>query len=83
MSTHRRLTDPRRAGYVICVKNDGYLASLQLMKVYRRLPDVDAARHGQWRVIDEDGEDYLYPARYFVPVALPRAAARTLSALKD
>jgi hypothetical protein len=65
------------------VKNDGYLASLQLKKVYRRLVDADAARHGQWRVIDEDGEDYLFPAKYFVPVTLPRSAARTLATLRD
>ena len=80
--TRRRLNG-RGSGYVVCVKNHGYPISLQLMKVYRRLPDEVAARHGQWRIIDEDGEDYLYPARYFVPLALSPAVARTLSTLAD
>ncbi len=80
--TSRRPNGARRTGYVICVKNDGYLASLQLMKVYRRLPDADAERHNYWRIIDEDREDYLFPARYFVPVALPQAVARTLATLE-
>ena len=71
----------RRADYVICVRNDENPASLQLMKVYRRLPDPDAERHHMWRVIDEDREDYLFPAAYFIPVTLPRAAIRALTAL--
>ncbi len=51
--------------FAICVENAGYPASLQLDKIYRMLPDNDAALDGDIRVIDESGEDYLYPARYF------------------
>jgi len=54
--------------YVICIDNSDYPASLALHKVYRVLPDEDAARDGDLRVIDESGEDYLYPASCFVPV---------------
>ena len=54
--------------FVICVKNDDYPASLEVRKVYCRIPDVGAKRHGQVRVVDESGEDYLYPEEYFVAV---------------
>ncbi len=53
---------------VACIKTDGYPASLVLNAVYGTLPDDDAAKHGLIRVIDESGEDYLYPAAYFIPV---------------
>ncbi len=52
--------------YAICIANDEYPASLELHKVYRLLPDEEAALDGDVRVIDESGEDYLYPADYFV-----------------
>lgn len=51
--------------YVVCVDNKGYSASLELHKIYRSVPDVDAARDGDLRVVDESGEDYLFPARMF------------------
>lgn len=56
---------------VICVRNDEYPASLEVRKVYEALPDSTAASHHLLRVIDESGEDYLYPAAYFMPVDLP------------
>lgn len=56
---------------VVCIVNEGYEASLELRKLYESLPDADAAKHAQIRVIDESGEDYLYPAANFVSVALP------------
>jgi hypothetical protein len=65
--------------YVICVKNAGYSASLELRKLYQRIPDQDAERHGQLRIVDESGEDYLYPEEYFVSVQLPAEADRYLS----
>jgi hypothetical protein len=65
--------------FVVCVKNTDYQASLEVRKLYPRLPDPDAARHGQIRVIDESGEDYLYPESYFVPVGLPADIERTIS----
>jgi hypothetical protein len=59
--------------YVVCINNDSYPASLELRKIYKVVADARAAEHGQVRVIDESGEDYLYPARFFVPIDLPEA----------
>ena len=57
--------------FVVCVRNAGYEASLDRGKRYRLLPDTDAAEHHQLRVIDESGEDYLYPESFFsVPDAI-------------
>jgi hypothetical protein len=67
--------------FVVCVGNKHCPASLELRKVYRLLKDEQASRHRQVRVIDESGEDYLYPEEYFVPIKLPRAAERAV--LKD
>ncbi len=52
---------------VICIKTDGYPASLMMNKTYCSLPDDEAAKHGLLRVIDESGEDYLYHESYFIP----------------
>jgi hypothetical protein len=57
--------------YMICVENRSYEASLELMKVYEVLTDREAEKHRQVRVIDESGDDYLYPERYFASVRLP------------
>jgi hypothetical protein len=57
---------------VVCVRNDGYEVSLERRKIYELLPDKDAESHGQIRVVDESGEDYLYPADYFVRIELPK-----------
>ena len=56
--------------FLLCVDNKGYEASLELRKVYENIPDREAERHGQVRIIDESGEDYLYPASYFSPIRL-------------
>ena len=56
--------------FMICVGNSGYEASLEIRKLYEKIPDKEAERHNQVRVIDESGEDYLYPARFFAPVRL-------------
>ena len=66
MSTHQR--------FAVCIQNEDYPASLELWKIYRTLPDEKASRHRLVRVIDESGEDYLYPESYFVPIKLPHAA---------
>ncbi len=60
----------------ICVNNEGYSASLERFKVYRILPDPDATKHQQVRVVDESGEDYVYPAEYFELVTLPPSIVR-------
>lgn len=63
---------------MLCVSNAGYEASLEARKFYVALPDRDAAAHGQLRVVDESGEDYLYPATRFTEVPLPLALRRRL-----
>ena len=60
----------------MCVHNKSYPASLELLKVYRALPDPDGERDKLIRVIDESGEDYLYPNEYFVRVELSPAAQK-------
>lgn len=60
---------------VICVNNEGYAASLETRKIYQTILDPKAAAHKQIRVIDESGEDYLYPEAYFIPVSLPKEIA--------
>ena len=57
--------------FVVCVNNDNYAASLELRKLYEVLPDEDAVKLGQVRIIDESGDDYLYPESFFAPVELP------------
>jgi hypothetical protein len=64
--------------FAVCINNTDYLVSLELHKIYRVLPDEDAAVDGDIRVIDESGEDYLYPAEYFVFVELPQAVEKSL-----
>jgi hypothetical protein len=66
------------ARFVLCVHNRDYPASLELRKVYRLLKDEQASKHRLVRVIDESGEDYLYPEKYFVPIKLPQAAERAV-----
>ncbi len=63
-----------KSHFAICVDNSEYPASLELHKVYRVLPDEEAAREGDLRVIDESGEDYLYPATYFILIDVPDEA---------
>jgi hypothetical protein len=59
--------------FAICINNEGYHASLELRKLYQVVPDALASKHGQIRIVDESGEDYLYPENFFVPVNLPKA----------
>ncbi len=59
--------------FLLCVDNEGYEASLEIRKLYEKLPDKEAERHSQVRIIDESGEDYLYPSGFFAPVRLPIA----------
>lgn len=67
-------TENAQAQFVVCINNEGYPASLDLRKIYRVLPDERAEEHSLIRVVDESGEDYLYPAKFFVPIQLPQAA---------
>jgi len=56
--------------FLLCVNNEGYEASLEIRKLYEKIPDKEAAVHDQVRIIDESGEDYLYPSVFFAPVRL-------------
>lgn len=58
--------------FAVCIRNEEYEASLELRKIYEILEDADAAKHRMIRVVDEEDEDYLYPASWFVPIELPR-----------
>jgi hypothetical protein len=64
--------------FVVCVKNKGYTAALELRKLYQVIADRTAAKLGLIRVIDESGEDYLYPVDFFVSVQLPQSAERAV-----
>lgn len=64
--------------YMICVDNHSYEASLEPRKLYQVLTDKEADKNHQVRVIDESGEDYLYPERYFAPVRLPSVTKQKL-----
>src|SRR5207249_12260794 len=72
----------REKGFAICVENRG-AEDLEVRKVYRVLHDKDAAATGYVRVIDESGDDYLYPADYFVFVELPHKAKRAWTATRS
>ena len=66
--------------FVVCVKNRGFAASLELRKIYRVIPDAAAESHRLVRVVDESGEDYLFPETCFVNIDLPAPAARAIFA---
>jgi hypothetical protein len=66
--------------FVVCLKNEGYLASLEIGKLYQVIPDKEAEKLGGLRVIDEDGEDYLYDAGMFCPLQVPPIVEQTLLA---
>jgi len=61
---------------VVCIDNQGNEASLEQWKIYQALPDERAEKHGEIRIIDEEGEDYLYPSSCFSPVFLESSVAR-------
>ena len=61
---------PIASNFVICIRNDDHPASLETRKIYATLRDPDAEESGTIRVVDESGEDYLYPAEWFVPIDL-------------
>lgn len=72
---NRRHRSPK---FAVCVSNTGYPASLELHKIYRVVPDAEAAADGDIRVVDESGEDYLYPASRFAPISVPAPVRRSL-----
>src|SRR5713101_7527501 len=66
--------------FVVCVRNRGFAASLELRKVYRVVPDSAAEGHRLMRVVDESGEDYLFPETCFMAIELPAPVARAIVA---
>ena len=65
---------------VVCVNNAGYAASLERRKIYLALRDPEAEKHGLLRIVDESGEDYLYPKTLFRSIALPQAVKKAVLA---
>ncbi len=79
ISTKRRSSPIRGSSrFAVCIDNADFPVALQRHKIYRVLPDRDAARDGDLRVVDDSGEDYLYPANRFVTVQLPAAVRASL-----
>jgi len=70
----------QRRHFAVCVRNEGYEVSLELRKIYEVLPDQVAGRHRQIRVIDESGDDYLFPASWFAALELPTPIKRAVLA---
>jgi hypothetical protein len=66
--------------FVVCIYNEGYVASLEKRKIYIALRDATAEKHGLLRIVDESGEDYLCPKKSFRPIALPLAVKRAVLA---
>jgi hypothetical protein len=71
MSIGRRSASRGPVRFVVCIEHPGYPVSLERHKIYRVLPDPDAARDGDVRIVDESGEDYLYPAEWFAALEVP------------
>jgi hypothetical protein len=68
--------------FVVCINDGGYADDLKVRTIYQVLPDESAARSNYLRIVDETGEDYLYPAALFVPIDLPREAEKALLPLE-
>ena len=73
---NKRITE-----FVVCIRNEGYEVSLELRKIYQVISDTAADRHHLLKVIDESGEDYLYPQDFFLPIDLPKALEKAVLAV--
>ena len=71
-------TKSNETEFAVCLRNDGYAASLEVHKIYRILPDPQAEKDGDLRIVDESGEDYLYPSDWFVAIAVPKVVEASL-----
>jgi hypothetical protein len=74
------MAKPQTKQFVICVNNEGYPASLEKRKIYVALRDGDAEKHGLLRIVDESGDDYLYPKTLFRSIALPQSVKKAVLA---
>lgn len=79
MKKRRRLSPQ----FVVCLRNDEYPESLELRKLYRVVPDREADKVDFLRVIDESGEDYLYPKQFFAPIRISAPLKRRLAAVSS
>ncbi len=74
------MTKAQAIQLVVCIDNEGYPVSLEKRKIYVALRDADADKLGLMRIVDESGDDYLYPKRFFRPIALPSSVKRAVLA---
>ncbi len=74
------MAKPQAKQLVVCIDNEGYPASLEKRKIYVTLRDGDAEKHGLLRIIDESGDDYLYPKILFRSIALPQSVKKAVLA---
>lgn len=74
------MTKAQAKQLVVCVENDGYAVSLEKRKIYVALRDAAAEKHNMLRIVDESGEDYLYPKAFFRSIALPQSVRRAVLA---
>jgi hypothetical protein len=74
------MTKTQARQLVVCINNDGHAVSLEKRKIYVALRDAAAEKHAMLRIIDESGEDYLYPKTFFRTIALPQAVKRAVLA---
>lgn len=74
------MSEARAVYFAVCLDNEGYEASLEVGKLYRVIPDTEAATHGYVRVVDESGEGYAFLASRVHRVELPQAVERALLA---
>jgi hypothetical protein len=70
----------KRKQFAVCIRNTGYEVSLERRKIYELLPDAEAKKAKHVRVVDESGEDYLYPEAFFAPIDLSQSLRRALRA---
>jgi hypothetical protein len=70
----------RHKEFAVCIRNKGYETSLERRKLYEVLPDAEAAKHKQLRIVDESGDNYLYPDAFFARIELPQTLRRALVA---
>ncbi|MGH6826072.1 hypothetical protein [Methyloceanibacter sp.] len=74
----KSMAKTRTKQLVVCVDNDGYPASLEKRKIYIALRDADAEKHDLLRIVDESGDDYLYPKTFFRSIALPQSVRKAV-----
>ena len=75
------MAEPKR--FAVCIRNEGNEASLELRKIYEVLADAKGESHAMIRVIDEENEDYLYPASWFLPIELPSKVEQAILELVE